>query len=257
MGQTHMSIPQDIKWTPEQVARFWDYQSHRPSAAANYFSISHGMPVAKRTLSRVAKNKAASILDFGCGTGNFLKFISQLRPDIRLHGADFSSESIRVAQETCSSIEPPPDLRTLSSVPTPWASESFDAIFSLEVVEHLADPELEAMINEIHRLLKKGGHVVITTPNDENLEQLHTCCPNCGSTFHIWQHVRSWSRDSLTEFMSRHGFTLVSAKSTELRPPRMRFLLWVARAVGIIKSKPPRILAVFCKRTNTSSDFPQ
>lgn len=251
-----MSIPQDIEWTPEQVARFWDYQSHRPSAAANYFSIGHGMPVAKRTLSRVAKSKSASILDFGCGTGNLLKFISQLRPDIRLHGADFSHESIRAAQETCSSIEPPADLRTLSCLPTTWASGSFDAVFSLEVVEHLANPDLEAMLSEIHRLLKHGGHVVVTTPNDENLEQLHTCCPNCGSTFHIWQHVRSWSKDSLTEFMSRHGFALVSAKSTELRPLRMRVLLWAARTVGLIKSKPPRILAIFRKQMRTATDTP-
>lgn len=252
-----MPISQNIEWTPEQVARFWDYQSHRPSAAANYFSISHGIPVAKRTLSRVAKGKSASVLDFGCGTGYFLKFIARLRPDIRLHGADFSHESICIARETCSSIEPPPDLRTLSCVPTTWPSESFDAVFSLEVVEHLANPELEAMVNEIHRLLKNGGYVVITTPNDENLEQLHTCCPNCGSTFHIWQHVRSWSRDSLTEFMTRHGFALVSARSTELRPLRMRALLWVARTVGLIKSKPPRILAIFRKRTNTSADAAQ
>lgn len=252
-----MSIPQDIEWTPEQVARFWDYQSHRPSATANYFSVSHGMPVAKRTLSCVAKHKSARILDFGCGTGNFLKFISQLRPDILLHGADFSHESIRIAQKTCASIEPLPDLRTLNRVPTSWASESFDAVFSLEVVEHLANPALEAMLTEIHRLLKNGGYVVITTPNDEDLEQLHTCCPNCGRTFHIWQHVRSWSRNSLIEFMSLHGFALVSASSTELRPLRMRVLLWAARAVGLIKSKPPRILAIFRKQTSTVTDTTQ
>lgn len=248
-----MSTHQEIEWTPEQIARFWDYQSHRPSAMANYFSVSHGMPIAKRTLPRVAKRKSARILDFGCGTGHFLKSISQLRPDIQLCGADFSHDSIRIAQKTCDAIDPLPDLRTLGSMPTPWAGGSFDAIFSLEVVEHLSDVALEAMLSEIHRLLRDDGYVVITTPNDENLEQLHTCCPNCGRTFHIWQHVRSWSRDSLIEFMSQYGFTLVSASSTELRPPRARFLLWAARTVGLMKSKPPRILAIFRKEAGTAT----
>jgi len=252
-----MSTPQEIEWTPEQVARFWDYQSHRPSATANYFSIGHGMLIAKRTLPRVVKQKSARILDFGCGTGHFLKFVSQLRPDLQLHGADFSSESICIAQSICASIEPPPDLRTLSSLPTSWASESFDAVFSLEVVEHLSNTALETMLAEIHRLLRNGGYAVITTPNDEDLEQLHTCCPNCGSTFHIWQHVRSWSRESLTEFMSRHGFALVSASNTELRPLRIRFLLWAARAAGLIKSKPPRILAIFRKQMGTANSINQ
>lgn len=248
-----MSTPHDIEWTPEQVARFWDYQSHRPSAAANYFSVSHGKPIAERTLPRVAKRGSARILDFGCGTGDFLKIISQLRPDIQLHGADFSPESIRIAQKTCASLEPLPDLQALKGLPAPWASESFDAIFSLEVVEHLSDPVLEAMLTEMRRLLKVGGHVVITTPNEENLEQQHTCCPNCGGTFHIWQHVRSWSTDSLAGTLSRHGFSLVSARSTELRPWRMRTLLWAARAVGLIKSKPPRILAIFRKEATTDT----
>lgn len=246
-----MSTPQEIEWTPEQVTRFWDYQSRRPSATANYFSAGHGLQVAKRTLFRVAKQKSARILDFGCGTGSFLKFLSRLRPDLQLHGADFSNESICTAQTACASVEPSPDLRTLSGLPTPWASESFDAVFSLEVIEHLSDAALEAMLAEIHRLLRVGGHAVITTPNEENLEQLHTCCPNCGSTFHIWQHVRSWSKESLTEFMSNHGFSLVSASNTELRSLHIRFFLWAARAVGLIKSKPPRILAIFRKQMGT------
>lgn len=250
-----MSTPRYIEWTPEQVARFWDYQSHRPSATANYFSIGHGMPVARRTLSRVARQKSARILDFGCGTGNFLKFISRLRPDLQLHGTDFSNESIRIAQNTCASLEPAPDLRTLTSLPTPWASGSFDAVYSLEVVEHLSDATLETMLAEIHRLLRDGGYAVITTPNDEDLEQLHTCCPQCGSTFHIWQHVRSWSKESLAEFMARHGFALVSVSNTELRPLRMRALLWAARAVGLIKSKPPRILAIFRKQMEMATSI--
>lgn len=244
-----MPASREIDWTPDQVAQFWDYQSKRPSASDNYFSAGSGIPVAKRTLSRVAQSASSRILDFGCGTGHFLAQLASLRPDLHLHGVDFSSESIQAAKETCASLEPPPDLRVMIGASTSWPNQTFDAVYSLEVMEHLSTPLLEAMATETRRLLKPGGHLVVTTPNDEDLEQLHTCCPNCQSTFHIWQHVRSWSPESLNEYMMRFGFALVSARATELRPTRMRILLWIARAARIVKSRPPRILAIYRKKS--------
>lgn len=244
-----MPAPREIDWTPEQVAQFWGYQSKRPSASDNYFSVGSGIPVAKRTLSRVAQSASSRILDFGCGTGHFLAQLASLRPDLHLHGVDFSSESIQAAKETCASLEPPPDLRVMIGASTSWSNQTFDAVYSLEVVEHLSTPLLHAMVTEIKRLLKPGGYLVITTPNDEDLEKLHTCCPNCQSTFHIWQHVRSWSPESLNEYMMTLGFALVSARATELRPTRMRLLLWIARAARILKSRPPRILAIYRKKS--------
>jgi len=244
-----MPASHEIDWTPDQVARFWDYQSKRPSAGDNYFSTGSGIPVAKRTLARVARSASSRILDFGCGTGHFLAQIASLRPDLQLYGVDFSSESIQAAKETCALLEPPPDLRVMTGASTSWPNQTFDAVYSLEVVEHLSTPLLDAMVTEIRRLLKPGGHLVVTTPNDEDLEQLHTCCPNCQSTFHIWQHVRSWSPESLNEYMTTFGFVLVSARATELRPIRMRMLLWIARAARIMKSRPPRILAIYRKKS--------
>jgi glycosyltransferase involved in cell wall biosynthesis/SAM-dependent methyltransferase len=48
--------------------------------------------------------------------------------------------------------------------PYPYATESFDTVLCCELIEHLfADPM--HMMSEISRILKPGGHVVITTPN--------------------------------------------------------------------------------------------
>lgn len=236
-----------VVWTSEQVNRFWDYQVHRPSARDNYFSIGRGAQIAKRTLPLVARTYSARVLDLGCGTGHFLKHLAHIGRGLQLFGIDFSSESIRSAQQTCSSMEPPPDLRVADRYPTSLPDVSIDVVYSIEVVEHLADDALDAMIAEVHRVLKKGGFLVITTPNNEDLERSQTCCPDCNATFHIWQHVRTWSTDSLASFIASHGFSTVVAKSTFLEPLPLRILLRVAVIFGLAVRSPPRILAIFRK----------
>lgn len=240
-----MPTPHEIEWTPDQIARFWDYQSHRPSAESNYFSVGRGQQIIQRTLRRVARTRAARVLDFGCGSGHLLRFLGNARPDLQLHGVDFSPESIRAARETCGSLQQPPDLRAATALPTEWPDGSFDAIYSVEVVEHLADGPLDAMAREAWRLLAPGGYLVITTPSNEDLESHQTCCPGCNAVFHIWQHQRSWSTASLSHFMSSHGFRTMLAVDTFLEPTHVRLLLWIARTVGLMHTKPPHILAIF------------
>ncbi|HDY87237.1 MAG TPA: class I SAM-dependent methyltransferase [bacterium] len=49
---------------------------------------------------------------------------------------------------------------------TDYPSESFDKILFLEVIEHLPKNTEKQALKEIHRLLKKGGTMVLSTPND-------------------------------------------------------------------------------------------
>ena len=47
--------------------------------------------------------------------------------------------------------------------PLPFESESFDYVISFQVIEHIKE-DLE-FVREIHRVLRPGGQVIITTPN--------------------------------------------------------------------------------------------
>lgn len=51
----------------------------------------------------------------------------------------------------------------LNVLPWPWADKSVDKIIALAVFEHL-DIDLVASLNECHRILKKGGIVVLKLP---------------------------------------------------------------------------------------------
>lgn len=44
----------------------------------------------------------------------------------------------------------------------PFIDQTFDLVFCTEVMEHVAEPK--RMLQEIHRVLKPGGHLILTTP---------------------------------------------------------------------------------------------
>jgi 2-polyprenyl-3-methyl-5-hydroxy-6-metoxy-1,4-benzoquinol methylase len=237
----------EVEWNTKQVSEFWDYQSKRSSVAENYFGAHCGPQIAKRTLKYVTRSKPTRILDLGCGSGHLLKHIFHARRDATLYGIDFSPESIHVAQETFASMSPLPEFQLIDGYPTSLPAKTRDAVNSTEVVEHLSNDMLDAMVIECMRLLKKGGILVITTPNEENLERSSTCCPNCNSTFHIWQHVRSWSAASLTSYMSQRGFRKVLAEGTLLEPMYARLVFGLARKFRVTKRRPPHLLAIYRK----------
>ena len=49
------------------------------------------------------------------------------------------------------------------NAPLPIDSASLDVVLSLAVIEHLVEPELH--LREIHRILKPGGRLLLTTPS--------------------------------------------------------------------------------------------
>lgn len=53
------------------------------------------------------------------------------------------------------------------SKPLPFEDGSFDAVVCLEGIEHMIEPA--QLIGEIVRITKKGGHIIITTPNITNM----------------------------------------------------------------------------------------
>ena len=76
----------------------------------------------------------------------------------------------------------------------------------IEVVEHLTDDVIESIFEQLKPLLKQNGRILLTTPNNEDLSKSTRYCPNCSTSFHEWQHIRSWSQDSLEAFMNKMGF---------------------------------------------------
>lgn len=104
-----------------------------------------------------------AVLDWGCGLGGFLATLAAIQgvQSKDLHGLDLLSDSVAATKERV----PGADVRllTLPGLNAPWGAHSFDRIFLLDVIEHVSNPD--ELLAEVHRLLKPGGVLTISTPD--------------------------------------------------------------------------------------------
>jgi 2-polyprenyl-3-methyl-5-hydroxy-6-metoxy-1,4-benzoquinol methylase len=201
-----MSQERQFEWTPESVEAFWNFESGYPE---RYFTYMNAEGMLKRLRPLFAG--AESILDYGCGTGLFLARLAA--EGYRVAGTDTSAQSLEAAGERLQGYD------TFLGVFAPDAlaatGQRFDVVLATELVEHLYDDWLDQVLNSLRQLVKPTGKIIVTTPNQERLEQSLLMCPCCRSVFHRWQHVRSWSRSSLGDYVERRGFRVLEAFTSD------------------------------------------
>ncbi|MCO6500305.1 MAG: class I SAM-dependent methyltransferase [Vicingus serpentipes] len=94
------------------------------------------------------------ILDFGCGDGNSSIFIRKHFPFTTIFGVDTSEQSIKIAKEK--NIKNT-FFTAYEGFILPYETESFDVVFSSMVFHHIDYKLHNAVLEEIYRVLKKGG----------------------------------------------------------------------------------------------------
>ncbi|GAB5495975.1 MAG: hypothetical protein Phyf2KO_10550 [Phycisphaerales bacterium] len=110
----------------------------------------------------------ANVLDIACGTGYGSALLSDLGAK-RVTGLDIEQACVDYAntyhQRSNTSYA------VADAAATGLESESCDLITSFETIEHTTDPA--AVIKEFARVLRPGGVLVISTPNDLGLTDFH------------------------------------------------------------------------------------
>lgn len=100
---------------------------------------------------------AVSVLDVGCGFGETAQLL--LDHGYQVIGLDLSEEAISRAQQRA----PAAQLLVGSAYRLPFEDSRFAAVVSLDVLEHLEQPEVA--IAEMVRVLQPGGWLIITVPH--------------------------------------------------------------------------------------------
>lgn len=226
----------EIKWKPEEVARIWDYYSKNPSYRNQYFALHSGDAILKWVSQRI-KLHGKEVLDFGCGPGFFLeKLLSPRLGAASGSGMDFSTRSIEATKDRLANNACFKQAVLAQTLPTPLPPESFDVVFLMEVIEHLDDAALRATVGEAMRVLHKGGYIVVTTPNEEDLDANKTICPECGCIFHRWQHLRRFDLSSVRSNMEFGGFSTIHAETLNWEDLKGPFpLQWAKKGIRLIK----------------------
>lgn len=103
-----------------------------------------------------APRRGMSLLDVGCREGTQSRIFKEL-------GYEVTSIDVEKVWEDCEVVD--------CNRPLPFANDTFDVVWSSEVIEHLIDPVAAA--DEMRRVLRPGGTLVLTTPNSF---PIYFCC---------------------------------------------------------------------------------
>ena len=142
-------------------------------------------------------NSAASrlILDIGCGTG---AMSARLKQWGQVVSADFSPLALQFSRRR--GLQ---NLVCADAMRLPFASNAFDALVAMDMLEHLPDDVLA--LREFHRVLKPGGVVLATVPAYPHLWSEHDIA---------LMHHRRYLRHELQTRFSQAGFSLEKASHT-------------------------------------------
>ncbi len=101
-------------------------------------------------------NKESWILDYGCASGEFVHFVSDV---YKAEGCDISADAIAIAREKYTDIHD----RFWCVVKQDHIAREYDAVCLWDVIEHVADP-YESLSN-LKKIIKDDGYLFISTPN--------------------------------------------------------------------------------------------
>ena len=140
------------------------------------------------------------VLDLGCGAGSFTAVMQQA--GYNALGMDLSENAIAFARRKY----PDYNFRLLApdgSIPAP--SSSFDAVWTTEVIEHVL--QVDAFLEEIRRVLRPGGALVLTTPYHGLIKNLFIVLVKFDRHFEVdGSHIRFFNKRALDRCLTKSGF---------------------------------------------------
>lgn len=143
-------------------------------------------------LKQIAPYKSAGkALDIGCGPGYFLTAAQKMGFDV--HGLDPSDYIVSEAQKTWG------DRVRLGLIESAgYPPENFDLVVAFDTFEHIYDPK--KFLAAVHRVLKPGGVLAITTPDPTSL--LSKVSGKNWVSFKLPEHVFYWSPETIRKILS-------------------------------------------------------
>lgn len=139
-------------------------------------------------------------LDLGCAQGTLSYFLRK-KGGVWL-SADQDFLNLKSTQKLLRE-----NLLQLKEGPFPFKDNSFDLVASLDYLEHLDRDDF--CLEEIHRVLKKNGQLVLATPQTGRLFLLHKLRSLLGLKLEFYGHKREgYSLEELQAKLEKAGFVL-------------------------------------------------
>ena len=172
-------------------------------------------------LRHLRPGRGDRLLDCGCGSGWFAELCS--REGVSVAAMDVALSGVQGARSRFpgSAAYEVGDVYNL-----PFGAGTFDAVLLSEVVEHLEN--VDAALEEVGRVLKPGGRVLVSVPHRERI--LEHLCIHCNRFTPANAHLHSFDERALAAHFTAAGLdvcrtVLLTNKLLELA----RFPNWSRR----------------------------
>lgn len=153
---------------------------------------------------KTLENVDGSVLDVGCGGGQFSRAVKYYSPKLQVYGVDVGRDAVDFAKKNSEGIT----FELGRAEQLPFKDETFDAVFSIEVLEHVNN--FERSVKEMHRVLKEGGKLYLSV----NCEGSKWTLPgllsllNIDYTSETIGHINKLSYKKVTDELKNSGFVI-------------------------------------------------
>jgi len=228
-----------LEWDKEKISRLWDFESHWAPAQNEYFSKMVGAGIVN-FLKKHTPLKGR-VIDYGCGPGYLVHQLLKTTT-AKVYGVDLSKESADKANVKFFGYHLWYKAKQYKGGVLPYESNYFDQILFVETIEHMTEADLDTILFEFKRILKPGGQLFITTPNNEDLASNMVFCPCCSQVFHKYQHMRAFTKDSLCGVMSARGYVTQQCGTTDFNDHQCTPTRQIINAVKsvLVRSSAPK-----------------
>lgn len=168
------------------------------------------------------------LLDFGCGDGYFLHMISKYCNFSC--GVDISETAIDKARHKYPGLE----FKILEEGGRlPYTDNYFDTVCAIDVLEHVLD--IEGVLEEINRVLKPGGNLLIATSELTRIKILLIALRALDSYFYpASAHIRYFTRKNLADILKRKNFEVIKYQKNRT------YFGFIPKGQMVVASKGPR-----------------
>ncbi|MBL1140649.1 MAG: class I SAM-dependent methyltransferase [Proteobacteria bacterium] len=147
-----------------EISEFFDEMSHGRNEKINANPIvDYEQNVRSEiVLNYLSPKSGDKILDIGCGNARDIAYI--LEQGAEIIGIDISEGMILEAKKDLEKLGyKNVTLEVGDATNLAYADNQFDKVLCSEVIEHI--PNADKALNEMWRILKPGGHLILSTPN--------------------------------------------------------------------------------------------
>ncbi len=193
--------------TPDKIGDYYkseDYLSHNDEKKGLFAKIYNSVKkINIKNKFKIAISRqlsGVSLLDIGCGVGDFLLYAKEKGCDIT--GIEPNNDARKIAEKklNCKILSP----EELQNIP----DNAFDVVTMWHVLEHVAD--LKTEIHHLQRILRKDGRLILALPNHKSYDAEYY--KDKWAAYDVPRHLNHFSQTSIRNIFKETKLQLIDTK---------------------------------------------